>query len=687
MNVLEIVRLLVRFFYLIAFTAVGLAALVFLSTKDGKKEYATHTLLNTGLISGYSIESSSSARVDYAKTNNELENLINLATAYETNKELSARLMAHFLLLHKEGQLGILPENYPDFEETLADIPIDYEKEIDEEGIFYKIIQARDENKHNSLYKLTNSPNPFFGIEQLESILVLREGNSDMIRMEYTSFDPYLSQVTLEFLTEIFMAKQKLIKEGQSDSVIEFFKTQMDESSYKLKAQEDELLRFRVNNKIINYYEQTRFISGNKEELDKQYQNELKTLAGAKSAIARIEMEISDKQLLPQIHAELAAKRSDIAHYQKQLTALELIQDSVETQAQIIKKSELQYQINQLETEMSNDANKLLLVNQTPEGIETKDILTQWLNNIIIKEESTAKLEVMEVRKKEYENIYSQFAPLGSTLKRLEREIDVAERAYLENLHSYNQARLHKYSMMMSSDLKVIDAPYYPIKPMKSKRMMMVILAFLVGAILPTAVVITLELLDSNLKNPENAKEQTGLSIGGIMPKVPMKKTNIDFKALNRQAMNLFIQQLRSETAGLSTPKNVVIFSMNNSEGKSYLINQINDFYGNDDNTDDQEFSISELPAILHNTYKEQEVADADIIVLIARANRKWTESDKHALEVFEKTANKKPILFLNGVTTDVMEDVIGEVPKRRSWLRRKIKQMVAGGINAKATI
>ncbi len=685
MNILEIIRLLARFFYMIAFTAIGLAVLVFVSTKDGKKEYATHTLLNTGLISGYSIESSSSARVDYAKTNNELENLINLATAYETNKELSARLMAHFLFLHKQGELGILPDNYPDFEETLLEIPINYENEQDEEGIFYQILKVRDANKHNSLYKLTNSPNPFFGIEQLETILVLREGKSDMIRMEYTSIDPYLSQITLEFLTEIFMSKQKMIKEGQSDSVIKFFEEQMQESAGQLKAQEDELLRFRVNNKIINYYEQTRFISGNKEELERVYQEELKILAGAESAIARIEREIDDKQVLPEIHAKLTEKRSEIAQYQKELTALELIEDSVETQAQIIKKSELQYQINALEEGMSMDANQLLMVNQTPEGIETKDILTQWLNNIITKEEAAAKIEVMEVRRKEYESIYNEFAPLGSTLKRLEREIDVAERAYLENLHSYNQARLHKYSMMMSSDLKVIDAPYYPIKPLKSKRMMMVILAFLVGAILPTAVVIALELLDSNLKNPHNAQEQTGLTVGGILPRVPSKKTIIDYRLLTRQAMNLFVQKMRSETTGLKTPKKVVIFSMNPNEGKSFVIDQLNDFYGENEKAS-AEFQFTELPDILHNTYTEEE-AQADIHILVARSNRKWTESDKHALEVFRKISNNEPIMFLNGVTTEVMEDVIGEVPKHRSWLRKRVKQLIAGGINAKTTI
>lgn len=685
MNILEIVRLLARFFHLIAISAIALAALVFFTTKDGKKEYASHTLLNTGLISGYSIESSNSSRVDYAKTNNELENLINLATSYETNKELSARLMAHFLFLHKEGGLGILPDNYPDFNETLEEIAIDFKDEEDEDGIFYQIIKVRDANKHNALYKLTNSLNPFFGIEKLETILVLREGKSDMIRMEYTSIDPFLSQVTLEFLTEIFMNKQKIIKEGQSDSVIGFFEEQMNESSLVLKSREDELLQFRVNNKIINYYEQTRFISGNKEELERVYQEELKKLAGAESAIVRIEQEIDDKQLLPQIHSQISEKRTEMAKYQKQLTALELIGDSTESEAQIIKKSELQYQINQLEQGMSSDANQLLMVNQTPEGLETKDILTQWLGNIIAKEEATAKIVVMEKRRKEYANIYNEFAPLGSTLKRLEREIDVAERAYLENLHSYNQARLHKYSMMMSSDLKVIDAPYYPIKPLKSKRLMMVVLAFLVGAILPTALVIALELLDTNLKNPDHAAEQTGLTVGGLLPKIPAKRTKVDYRLLTRQALNLFLQQLRSETTGIKTPKKVVVFSMNQGEGKTLLIDLISDFYGKKDD-DNQEFDLTELPDILHHPYTEEET-QADIHVLVARANRKWTESDKHALKVFEKITGKKPILFLNGVTTEVMEEVIGEVPKQRSQMRVKVKQLVSGGINSRSTI
>ena len=683
MTIVEIVRLIARYFFQIAGTAIVLAVLVFYSTKDGKKEYATHTLLNTGLISGYSIESSGASRVDYAKTNNELENLINLATSYETNRELSARLMAFMLHKHQHDSLKILGENYPHFMESISNINVNVTNEDSEISIYQKIVNVRDADKENDIYALTNSKDDFFGVEQLENISVAREGNSDMIRMEYTSIDPLLSQKTLELLIDIFISKQKVIKEGQSDSVIGFFQDAVTKSANHLKDQEDELLNFRVKNQIINYYEQTRFISGNKEELDKQYQEELKVLAGANSAIQRVEHELKDKDVLPILNTKLAENRAQISQFQKQLTSLELITDTVPNQARVIKKAELNQEILKLKEEMTEVAEQLLFINQTPDGIETKELLTQWLNNIIIKEESTAKLAVMKDRQLEYEKIYNRFAPLGSTLKRLEREIDVAEREYLENLHSFNQARLHKYSMMMSSNLRVLDEPYYPIKPLKSKRMMMVVLAFVVGIILPTAIIIAMELLDSSLRKPEFAQEQTKLKMAGILPRVPSneKKHKVDFKTLNRQALNLFVQQLRAETKGKRTPKKVVVFSTNYGEGKSFIINELKNFYGEVIKQSEAEFSFKELPAILHEPYNMTDVEGADVHILVTRANRKWTASDKHAIKVYKKLAGVKPLLFLNGVTTEVMEDVIGEVPRKRNWLRRKVKQLLTGNI------
>lgn len=678
MSFVQIVRLLVRFSAYIGLTALCLAFLVFWFTKDAKQEYQSHTLLNTGLISGYNIESNNGERIDYAYTNNEMENLINLATSFETQKELSARLLAHMLLERSKGENPILKENQEVLETSLENIEVEINGRDSLKSVQQKIIELREADKQNAIYELTYSKNLFFGLDQLENIKVVREGNSDMIRMEYASIDPYMSQITLSFLTDIFMESQLDTKEGQTESVILFFEEATANTLAKLKQAEDDLLNFRVKNQIINYYEQTRFISGNKEELDKQFQDQLKIKAGAESAIKRIELEIDDKSVLPVIQERIADNQKKIAEFTNELTEITITNDSLLDRQTLVKKRDLEAKIKNLKAEMIESTKSVIAVTQTSDGVPTSNLLTQWLNNVISREESSAKLEVMKIRQKEYEAIYDRFAPLGSTLTRLEREIDVAEREYLENLRSYNQARLDQYNMLMSSNLKVIDKPFYPAQPEKSKTSMMVILAFMVGLVVPSSAVIGMEFMDSSLKSPKNTAEKTGLRIAGLMPKLPkdVEKSNIDFSTITDQAMNLFVQELRIAGKKATGKKNVVVFSIQNQEGKTTLIENAQKFIGK--HFDENEFNWIELPSILNNPYGHDKVKNGDIHILVTKADRKWTEADQHALKVYKKYVGQKPVVFLNGVRTDIMEDVIGEVPKKRSWLRRKVKAVLS---------
>lgn len=676
MTFVQIVRLLVRFGLIIVITAFTLAFLVYWMNKDNKQEFKSHTLLNTGLISGYNIESNKGERIDYAFTNNEMENLINMATSLETQKQLSARLLAKTLIDLKNNSNPLLPENQEELILALEGLDMGFINSDSLEVVYDLVVEQRDANNHNLIYEITNSKNPFFGLEQLEKIMVIREGNSDMIRMEYSSIDPYMSQLTLVYLTDIFLKKQKEIKEGQTESVIEFFETATNKSQNRLKKAEDELLKFRVENQIINYYEQTRFISGNKEELDKQYQEQLKIKAGAESALAKVDSEIDDKSILPLLQQRIARNQTQMAEYTNQLTEISLFNDSIMSKETVIEKSNLEAKIANLKTEMTSAAKSVIYVNQTPDGLPTASLLGQWLNFVIVKEESNAKLKVMKAHQEEYQRIYARFAPLGSTLKRLEREIDVAEKEYLENLHSFNEARLHKYNMLMSSNLKVIDKPFFPAQAEKSKAIMMVALAFIAGIILPAGGIIGIEMMDSSLKSPKNATQSTGLKLGGLLPKTPKKehKSPIDFKLIRNQAMNLFVQEIKVQTAEVKRIKNVVVFSVHPEEGKTMLIETAQKFVTEKYPANENDFNWIEIPSIINHPYGHENVKNADIHILVAKADRKWNEADQHAIKVYKKFAGKKPLLFLNGVRADIMEDVIGEVTKKRSWLRRKVK-------------
>ena len=77
------------------------AGYVFNSTKNEIKMYETGSLVNTGLVSGYNIESNSSGKIDYGYVGNEMENILGIAKSREIQEELGTFLLAQGLMASK----------------------------------------------------------------------------------------------------------------------------------------------------------------------------------------------------------------------------------------------------------------------------------------------------------------------------------------------------------------------------------------------------------------------------------------------------------------------------------------------------------------------------------------------------------------------------------------------------------
>jgi hypothetical protein len=100
---------------------------------------------------------------------------------------------------------------------------------------------------------------------------------------------------TLILITKSFSENYRLLKEVQTDDVVRYFEEQVARTSNNLKSSEDELLNFNKDNKIINYYEQTKYIASRKEELDVDIQRLQMDFAASVSAISEVEKKLSDK--------------------------------------------------------------------------------------------------------------------------------------------------------------------------------------------------------------------------------------------------------------------------------------------------------------------------------------------------------------------------------------------------------
>jgi hypothetical protein len=93
-------------------------------------------------------------------------------------------------------------------------------------------------------------------------------------------------------------------------------------------------------------------------------------------------------------------------------------------------------------------------------------------------------------------------------------------------------------------------------------------------------------------------------------------------------------------------------------------------------NTTEYEYIFTEIPPVLANTYPADYLASTDLSLFIARANRTWNRADARALSTLHRVLGRPCNLVLNGVRPDDLENALGEVPKRRSVLRRWMKKM-----------
>ena len=143
-------------------------------------------------------------------------------------------------------------------------------------------------------------------------------------------------------------------------------------------------------------------------------------------------------------------------------------------------------------------------------------MLEEWLSAKMKIKEYEGKIDGIEYARTYYGNKYKEFAPLGSQLDRINREIETYEGEYRELYRGLSDAKIQERNVQMSSTFNIVDSPIYPKKPAPSKVMMMAIMAGFAGLIMPILVVIILEFLDSSIKTVERASRFSGYKVASI---------------------------------------------------------------------------------------------------------------------------------------------------------------------------
>ncbi|WP_346864257.1 hypothetical protein [uncultured Draconibacterium sp.] len=728
MNLLFFIRLLLKHLVLLLLLPIVLAAMAFFLTQDQPKEYISSTRVYTGITTGSSIVSLESSKVDLFATRTAFDNLINIINARSTMEEVSMKLLATHLMLDKPQVEIISAESYNKLMKLVPQKVKDLVVKGDLEATLKNFRELKDSDYNNFIYKLINYDHPYYSSLKISSkIKVRRVQSSDLIDITYQSSDPGICKGTLEILTTVFINEYTNIKVNQSDAVTKYFEAQIDMANEKLNTAENELLEFNRSNIIINYYEQTKHIAAEKELFDMRYL-EIKLLnAGAKSVIVALENKMSALQKQRINNETIANLRSDLSRVNMDIAmkTFEEKTDSTRESALVKEIGDLRSKSYSIEKELKQAVQDQYNTEYSTEGVSTTSILEDWIDKVIELEATKAQLKVAELQEKQFDRLFKNYAPLGATMKRLERKIDVAEREYLSLLHSLGVAKLNQQSVEMNSNLKIVTKPLFPIVAQPSKRKFLLVIAFMIGFLIPAFVIIVLEFLDQNIKTAPRAENMIGLSVASIFPKLVNTGKKLDVEFIKNKGLDIIARRLilnSEEKTEKGKPDTNILFSSLESEGKTTLatllleklaavgydvlfltyneisaipgvetrIYSIGKSYHRAEKIEDLDADLEglilnqydyifiEIPGVLHHTYPINLFKNIDHSFLVTRANRAWTKSDSFALkDIVEFTKDKKPQVLLNGVEMLEMETVIGDLPKQRSLIRRVLKNIL----------
>jgi uncharacterized protein involved in exopolysaccharide biosynthesis len=699
---MDLFRYIVRFlykirWYLIVLPLIALVVAWFL-TRNMERIYNTNTTIYTGMITAYNIEGGSGIAGGHTETN--MKNLILLISTDVTIHEVSLRLFARCMMygnINKDNNY-ISAEH---FRQLNNSVPADVKALINHnsENATYANLKAYEKpTQDNYLFGLTNYHN-YFGINNITSRLkVLQLDRSDIIDIGYSANDPGIAYNTLDILNEVFARQYAQLRYGETNNVIKFFEREVARLYRILTNAEDDLIRYNVEKRIINYAEQTKVVAGM--DGNQQYSDNdlLKAQATTRALMDYLERQLGDRAKIIKANKDFTDQVTDISRIQSRISNLRLMSSEgadsgVESQLELAKAEQMLQNATDNVRSLIKDIEAGTYSTET--GVKANDMISRWLEQVLLLEKTKAELSAQDIMRQNIDKQMLYFAPIGATLGRKDRHISFIEGNYMEMLKALNAARLRQKNLQMTTaTLRVLNPPLFPMNAQPTNRIMILLGAFLLTFMLTALYFFIIELLDRTLRDRMRSERITKIPVMGCFP----KESTLRYRRFNKTIADMALRQLSKALLPhfKEGQQNVLnLLSTDAANGKSYLAQELENYwisiglqvrrltYDEDFLAEDSRFIMAKdikdiCPDILPNEIAIIEYPNLDdnsipsgllnmgtINLLVTRANRTWKDVDQKALKELQSQLKNQETLFmyLTEAQRYAVEEFVGQLP------------------------
>ena len=699
---MDIFRYIVRFlykirWYLVVLPTIALVVAWFM-TRNTERVYDARTTIYTGMITGYNIEGGTGAAGGNPQTN--IVNLMLIIQTDNTIHEVALKLFARCMMYGNPNK----DNNYitaEHFRQLNASVPPEVKALINPQNELetYRNLKAYERpSQDNYLFGLLNY-HPYFSINSITSRLkVLQLSGSDIIDISYSANDPGICYNTLDILNEVFANQYQQLRYGETMNVIKFFEKEVKRLYRNLTTAENDLIKYNVKNRIINYGEQTKQVAG----LEAQQQvknNELRmNIATTEALIAYLKQQLGSRAKIIESNQEFSALVRDITRLQSRIANLKLM--SSENGG---NNNEAQLELSKAERQLDATTQKVKELTQTLEGanyntdtgVKSADLIDRWLEQVILLEKTKAELSAMDIMQQSIDQQFIFFSPIGATLDRKDRHIGFIEGNYMEMLKALNSARLRQRNLQMSTAvLRVLNPPMFPLNAQPTNRMMTLLGSFMLAFVFTATYFFIIEMLDRTLRDRMRSERITQVPVMGCYP----KESTLRYRRFNKTINDMALRQLSKSLLPnfKEGQQNVLnLLSTDAANGKSYIAQELENYwlslglqvrrltYDEDFLAEDSrylmatdiksicpdimpnEIAIIEYPNLDDNTIPTGLLNMGTINLMVTRANRTWKDVDQKALkELQARLENKNSLfLYLTEAQRYAVEEFVGQLP------------------------
>ncbi|WP_302138598.1 hypothetical protein, partial [uncultured Parabacteroides sp.] len=474
-------------------------------------------------------------------------------------------------------------------------------------------------------------------------------------------------------------------------------------------------VNYNVANSVINYPEQTKAIANSYSEFENRYEATRRAYESADRVIQDMEQYMNIRTKLVKANDDFIQALNEISTINGKITEIETF-SSEEMQSKNTELQEYKLQLKNAEQKIASLTTMINSYKESKEGVAINGLVDEWLRQTIVKTKAKAELDVLDQRRKVYDEQYKIYSPIGTQIDRQQREIKVLEQSYLQMLHALNMAKMKQKDIQLTSaTLRLISEPTFPILSDKSKRSLLVIASFFGSILFIIGFNLLIELLDRTLRDADRARRLTGLPVlAAFTGHINLRYRGFT-KASNRvvaayccNQLNVFLQ--------FGNTSIINLISFGEQEGKSFIASYLQEYWEDlgftvkiisyDKDFNSQSMVYAQANSIFHiyePPYGEENpdilivkypplrdypistalLQEAQVNLLVADACRVWTTSDTMLLEHFKKQIKDKPLyLLLNRTEREFVEDFTGQLPPY-SGLKNLIFRLNQFGITA----